>query len=293
MISVIIPTYNRAAMLAYALRSVSTQTFCDYEVIVVDDGSTDDTRHTVSAAGMPVRYLWQVHSGVSAARNRGVGAARGEWIAFLDSDDRWLPAKLKRQMAFVQSHGDVVACQTEEIWIRNGVRVNPGKRHRKPSGDIFLPSLELCLVSPSAVLLRRATFERLGGFDEGLPACEDYDLWLRLAVDTPVYLVADPLTVRYGGHPDQLSRRYWGLDRFRVIALSRLLSSGVLDPERRACAALVLTRKCEILAGGARRRGRVAEAEGYVEIARCYTDGCEGQGRPDGVRPLAGRGCER
>jgi glycosyltransferase involved in cell wall biosynthesis len=272
MISVIIPAYNRAVMLADALRSVSTQTFRDYEVIVVDDGSTDDTEHTVRAAGMPVRYLWQAHSGVSAARNLGVAAARGEWIAFLDSDDRWLAEKLARQMAFVQSHDGVVACQTEEIWIRNGVRVNPRRRHSKPSGDIFLPSLELCLVSPSAVLLRRATFERLGGFDEGLCACEDYDLWLRLAVDTPVHLVPEALTVRYAGHPDQLSRRYWGMDRFRVAALSRLLSSGVLDLERRACATRVLARKCEILAAGAHRRGRAAEAEGYRAIARCYTD---------------------
>ena len=293
MISVIIPAHNRALMLADALSSVSAQTCRDYEVIVVDDGSTDDTERTVRTAGMPVRYLRQAHSGVSAARNLGVAEARGEWIAFLDSDDRWLGEKLERQMAFVQSHDDVVACQTEEIWIRNGVRVNPRRRHLKPSGDIFLPSLELCLVSPSAVLLRRATFERLGGFDEGLCACEDYDLWLRLAVDTPVHLVPEALTVRYAGHPDQLSRRYWGMDRFRVAALARLLASGVLGSERRACATRVLARKCEILAAGAQRRGRAAEAEGYRAIARCYTDADERRGSPGGVRPVAGAGWER
>ena len=280
MISVIIPTYNRAEMLADALGSVAAQTYRDYEVIVVDDGSEDGTERTVRGVGRWVKYLRQAHAGVSAARNRGVAAAGGEWIAFLDSDDRWLAGKLERQMAFVNSREGVLACQTDEIWIRNGVRVNPGRRHRKPSGDIFMPSLELCLVSPSAIMLRREIFERLGGFDEGLPACEDYDLWLRLAVDTPVYLVPEPLTVRYAGHSDQLSRRYWGMDRFRVAALSRLVSSGVLDPERKARATDVLARKCGILASGAHRRGRKAEAEWYLAVARHYTGG-------------SGRGCGR
>jgi glycosyltransferase involved in cell wall biosynthesis len=267
-ISVVIPTRNRAAMLSDALRSVAAQTFSDYELIVVDDGSADDTAHVVRSAEISVRYLWQDHSGVSAARNRGVAAARSEWIAFLDSDDLWLPAKLARQMDFVQCHPHAEICQTDEIWIRNGVRVNPCRRHRKPSGDIFCPSLDLCLVSPSAVLMRRATFDRLGGFDEGLPACEDYDLWLRLAVDTPVYLVPERLAVRRAGHSDQLSRRFWGMDRFRVAALSRLLAGAPLDPVRRRRAVDVLTRKCTILAAGARRRGRGAEAARYLAMAR-------------------------
>jgi len=267
MVSVVIPTHDRAAFVVRALRSVAAQTYGDYEIIVVDDGSADDTESSVRATGIRARYLRQVHTGVSAARNRGVAAADGEWIAFLDSDDVWLPEKLARQMAFVQSQGGIEACQTEEIWIRNGVRVNPGNRHRKPSGDIFAASLELCLVSPSAVMLRRATFERLGGFDEGLPACEDYDLWLRLAVDTPVHLVPERLVTRYAGHADQLSRRYWGLDRFRVAALVRLLATVPLPPERRRRVAEVLERKCAVLACGARRRGRDVEAERYLALA--------------------------
>lgn len=267
MISVVIPTYNRAALLVRALTSVAAQTYGDYEVVVVDDGSTDDTADVVRALQLPVRYLQQAHAGVSAARNRGVGVARGEWIAFLDSDDEWLPDKLARQVAFVGEQGGVEACQTDEIWVRHGVRVNPGRRHRKPTGDIFLPSLELCLVSPSTAMLRRATFERLGGFDEGLPACEDYDLWLRLAVDTPVHLIPEPLAIRYGGHADQLSRRHWGMDRFRVAALARLLAVAPLDAGRRTRVADVLARKCAILAAGSRRRGREAEAARYLTLA--------------------------
>jgi glycosyltransferase involved in cell wall biosynthesis len=288
-VSVVIPTHNRAAMVAEAFRSVVAQTFRDVEIIVVDDGSTDDTERALAAAGFDARsrYLRQEHAGVAAARNRGVAASSGEWIAFLDSDDLWLPEKLARQAAFVAAHPAVAACQTDEIWIRDGVRVNPHRRHLKPSGDIFLRSLELCLVSPSAVLVRRTTFERAGGFDEGLAACEDYDLWLRIAVDTPVHLVREPLVVRRAGHADQLSRRYWGMDRFRVAALSRLVMTAPLDPERRVAALGVLARKCGILAAGARRRGRVAEAERYVALALLHTGAGGSEAPRRGEAPAA------
>jgi glycosyltransferase involved in cell wall biosynthesis len=266
-VSVVIPTHDRASLVVRALRSVAAQTYHDYEILVVDDGSTDDTESALRTIEIPMRYLRQSHAGVSAARNRGVAAARGQWIAFLDSDDVWLPQKLARQTTFAEGEGGIEACQTEETWIRNGVRVNPGRRHAKPCGDIFAASLELCLVSPSAVMLRRATFERVGGFDEGLAACEDYDLWLRLAAQVPVFLVPQPLVIRYGGHADQLSRRHWGLDRFRVAALIRLLATVPLSPDRRRRVAEVLERKCAILAGGARRRGRNAEAERYLALA--------------------------
>jgi glycosyltransferase involved in cell wall biosynthesis len=275
MISVVVPTHDRAQMLPRALRSVQQQTYTDRELIVVDDGSTDETVRVVRDLGVPVRYLWQSHAGVSAARNRGIAAARGDWVAFLDSDDEWLPTKLARQMACVAVHPEAVACQTDEIWIRNGVRVNPGVRHRKPSGDIFLASLELCLVSPSAVMVRRERLEALGGFDEGLPACEDYDLWLRLAAGASVHLVPELLTVRHGGHADQLSRRHWGMDRFRVAALARLLSTVPLDATRYAHGVSVLVRKCRILGAGARRRGREAEASRYDALAAYYRRGVE------------------
>jgi GT2 family glycosyltransferase len=268
MVSVVIPTYNRAHLIGRALGSVAAQTRPAEEIIVVDDGSTDGTAEAVAKMAAGVRVLRQEHAGVSAARNRGIAAARGEWIAFLDSDDVWLPRKLERQVDFVGAHPGAEACQTDEIWMRNGVRVNPGRRHHKPSGDIFLASLDLCLVSPSAAMLRRETLARVGGFDAGLAACEDYDLWLRLSVDTPVHLVAEPLVIRYAGHADQLSGRHWGMDRFRVASLARLLAAASLTIERRRAVAAVLARKCEILTAGARRRGRVAEAARYEALAR-------------------------
>jgi glycosyltransferase involved in cell wall biosynthesis len=264
-VSVVIPTYNRAWCLREAVDSVLSQDFRDFELIVVDDGSTDPTPQLLEGYGPTIRVLRQDNRGVSAARNAGIAAGRGALIAFLDSDDLWLPGKLERQVAFFDSQADALICQTEELWVRNGRRVNPGKRHRKRSGLIFEPSLELCLVSPSAVMVRRVLFERVGLFDEGLPACEDYDLWLRVSCRYPVHLIDSVLIVKRGGHSDQLSRS-WGLDRYRIAALLTLLDGGRLTSSQRRAAARILKHKCKVYAGGCRKRGRLAEAEHYEEL---------------------------
>jgi glycosyltransferase involved in cell wall biosynthesis len=251
-----------------AVASVCTQRGVEPEIVVVDDGSTDGTAEALTTEfGDAVRVIRADHRGVAAARNLGVRSSRGALLAFLDSDDRWLPGKLAAQVALFEAAPRVQICQTEEIWIRNGVRVNACKHHRKPSGDIFEPSLRRCLVSPSAVMLRRELFERAGGFDESLPVCEDYDLWLRIARDTPVPLIDRPLLAKHGGHADQLSRRFWGMDRFRVAALARLLAEERLTTAQRQATAAVLAEKCAILANGAARRGRHDEAEWYRRLA--------------------------
>lgn len=266
LVSVIIPTFDRRALVREAVSSVLAQAGVDVELIVVDDGSTDGTADALEAEfGSALTVLRTGNRGVSAARNSGVAASCGELIAFLDSDDTWLPGKLAAQVAMF-ADPSVEICQTDEIWIRNGRRVNPHRKHRKPEGDVFLASLGLCLISPSAVMLRRSLFERVGGFDEDLPACEDYDLWLRIARTTPVHLVAKAYVVKRGGHADQLSRKFWGMDRFRVRSLSRLLDAG-LDPRREEAVRAVLAEKCRILAAGAARRGRADEARAYRDIA--------------------------
>jgi GT2 family glycosyltransferase len=196
---------------------------------------------------------------VAAARNTGVRASGGRYLAFLDSDDLWKAGKLVRQTAFMEEHPQVQICQTEEIWVRNGVRVNPKLVHRKPSGDVFLRSLDLCLVSPSAVMMTRDLFERVGGFDESFPVCEDYDLWLRVSVQEPIPLIPMPLVIKRGGHADQLSRSMWGMDRYRVLALQKLLRGGLVD-SRRAAVLSVLRRKVTVLSNGARKRGKLREA---------------------------------
>ena len=270
-VTVIIPTYNRAGCLREAVDSVLAQNFRDFELIVVDDGSTDDTPRLLQEYGEAIRVFRQENRGVSAARNAGIAVSRGALIAFLDSDDLWLQGKLARQVEFFKAHADALICQTEEIWVRNGRRVNPGKRHRKRGGMIFEPSLDLCLVSPSAVMVRRELFQCVGFFDEGLPACEDYDLWLRVSSRYAVHLIDIPLIVKRGGHPDQLSRTA-GLDKFRISAIVKLLGSDRLSIEQRRAAVRTLKRKCTVYAGGCRKRGRMTEAEHFEQLAQKISD---------------------
>jgi glycosyltransferase involved in cell wall biosynthesis len=271
LVSVIIPTHNRRDLVCEAVESALAQRDATAEVIVIDDGSTDDTAAALARFGGRIRYRRQPSRGVAAARNAGARLATGEWLAFLDSDDLWCADKLARQLAYHAQHPALRASQTGEIWIRNGMRVNPCRHHRKPDGDIFPASVARCVVSPSAVLLQRRLFAALGGFDEGLAVCEDYELWLRLGLREPVGLLDAPLVIKRGGHGDQLSRRYWGMDRFRVAALARLLATEPLHGPRRAVAVDTLRRKCAVLAQGARRRGRFDEAERYLALAHACT----------------------
>ena len=266
-VSVIIPTYNRGWVLAEAIDSVLSQEFSDYELIVVDDGSTDNTREVLGSYGRDITVLQQANRGVSAARNRGIAASQAPLVAFLDSDDLWLPPKLGRQVEFFKNNPEALICQTEEHWVRNGKRVNPKRRHQKISGMIFVPSLALCLVSPSAVMIRKTLFDAVGPFDESLPACEDYDLWLRVSCRYPVFLIDEPLIVKRGGHPDQLSTAA-GLDKFRIQSLKKLIESGRLSEKQELAALKTLREKCSVYAGGCRKRGRADEARYYEMLAR-------------------------
>ncbi len=265
-VSVIIPTHNRAALVREAVASVLAQSWQDLEILVVDDGSTDGTAAALASFAAQIRLLHRAsRGGVSAARNAGIQAARGKWLAFLDSDDLWLPEKLARQMAFLAAHPDLNLCQTEETWVRRGVRVNQPRSHRKVGGRIFFASLERCLVSPSAVILHRRLFEEHGAFDEDLPAAEDYDLWLRLTWRYEVGLLPDPLIIKRGGRADQLSSQ-WGLDRYRIRALLKLLADpGLPAPEAQA-ARRVLAKKCAIYAQGCEKRGKWPEGGFYREL---------------------------
>ena len=264
-VSVIIPTYNRAAMVTEAVESVLAQKEVDFELIVIDDGSTDETEERLSVYGLSLKYYRQENEGVSSARNRGLELSTAPLVSFLDSDDLWLPSKLRIQLKYMAEHPEIQICQTEEIWWRNGRRVNPKQHHKKPSGDIFQRSLDLCLISPSAVMMRRGLFDKVGNFDEALPAAEDYDLWLRVSVEYPVLLLPHPLVIKRGGHADQLSARK-GIDRYRIEALDKLLKSGRLSAAQYKWTWRALKRKCQIYGEGCLRRGRIEEGERYLAL---------------------------
>jgi len=288
LVSVVIPTFNRWPLVAEAVNSVLAQSHRDCEVIVVDDGSTDATASQLAKLASRLKLFVTERRGVSAARNFGVSQSRGHYIAFLDSDDLWLRRKLERQTRFMEEHPEFHICQTDEIWIRKGVRVNPRAIHQKTSGDIFKRSLELCLVSPSAVMMTRALFDRTGGFDEAFPVCEDYELWLRISAQHQVALVPDRLTIKRGGHADQLSRSVWGMDRYRILALQKLLRSN-LDRSQQAAAFKMLRQKVAIVAAGARKRGREQDAQSLeAMVAEFDQEKVHGRERDPGLRDPEG-----
>src|ERR1700674_3389003 len=264
-VSVVIPTYNRGSVFA-AIASAIAQRAANIELIVVDDGSTDDTwfelERTAAAIRaehadrVPMQTVRTVNRGVAAARNTGVALASAPLIAFLDSDDAWGPDKLACQIEYMRAHPQYVISQTDEYWLSNGGRVNPGLRHRKAAGDIFIDSLRTCLVTPSTVILRTALFRELGGFDEDFSAAEDYDLWLRILVRHEIGFIPEHHATRMSGHQGQLSATVPAIDRFRILALLKLLAGHDLIDIRRRAACEVLAEKCGIYAKGLAQRGR-------------------------------------
>jgi len=268
-VTVIIPTFDRSASLKRAIESVRGQEFADWELIIVDDGSNDDTGQMVASFCDPrIRYVFTQHAGVSAARNRGIALAQRPWICFLDSDDYWMPLKLKRQVQELEEDRRYSVIYTNEIWIRCGIRVNQKKIHQKYCGWIYHRCLPLCIISPSSVLLHRDVLAGEGLFDENLPVCEDYELWLRIAARHPVRFLDEPLIVKTGGHADQLSHKFWGMDRFRIQALVKTYAAGTLTNQQKLWTAAEIVRKAEILATGFGNRGKMEEAARYRELAR-------------------------
>jgi len=267
-ISVIIPTYNRREFLARAIDSVLNQSCRDFELIVVDDGSTDDTARCVAAYGEQVRCIYQANRGPAAARNIGIRASGCALIAFLDSDDRFAPEKLAVQQAAMDAHPDYLISHTDEIWYRGGKLLNQKKKHFRPHGLIFGECLKLCVVGMSTVMLRRELFDRIGYFDEELPCCEDYDLWLRASVLFPFLKVDRHLTIKAGGRPDQVSVRFrTGMDKYRIRAILKVLGQQGLSDEQRILAGQELVRKCRIYGSGCVKHGRLEEGRYYAELA--------------------------
>ena len=273
--SIIIPTFNRRDLLERAIESVLSQTFLNWELLISDDGSTDNTKELqLKYNANNIKWLWSNHFGVSRARNFAVNLAKADWIVFLDSDDFWLANKLNEQQKFIKQYPQNLIFQSNEIWVRNGVRVNAPKKHLKKQGDLFSQSLELCAITPSSVCIQKKLLVAFGGFDEKLQCCEDYDLWLRITAQYPVGLIEEPLLIRYAGHKGQLSQSFDSLDRFRCYSLCKLLLFESLQEQKIQLASQMLQKKSAIFLNGLKKRNKKTTcleklfAEFWLELAK-------------------------
>ena len=255
-ISVIIPTYNRCDLLKRAINSVIKQTITPKEIIIVDNGSTDQTYQMVSSLFPEINYFIEKKRGVSAARNKGILESKSKWIAFLDSDDAWKPTKLEKQMEYSVFNQDKYRIiHTDENWYRNKKFLNQLKKHKKSGGNIFKNSLQLCCISPSSVVLKKQIFDDYGLFDENLEVCEDYDMWIRITSKEEVGFLDSPLVLKYGGHSDQLSKKFWGMDRFRIKSLEKNLKNEHFSKSQKINVLDTLIEKLTIVSDGALKRG--------------------------------------
>lgn len=273
MISVIIPTYNRALLLKKAIESVLSQTYQDFELIVVDDGSNDSTPNLISNFKTRIKYIRQDNKGPGSARNLGIKNSDGEFIAFVDSDD-WLDKeKLDIQLQEMRQNPSHLVSHTEEIWYKNGKLLNQKKKHKKFRGYIFEKCLPLCVVSMSTVMIRRELFDKVGFFDETMRCCEDYDFWLRASVKHEFLLIDKPLTLKDGGRPDQLSHIYaTGIDKFRIQSILGLLKSNKLNPGQQILATKELQKKSHIYGSGCIKHGKLEEGEYYLSLPKLINE---------------------
>jgi glycosyltransferase involved in cell wall biosynthesis len=267
-ISAIIPTYNRAELAMRAIASVLKQTAPVDEIIIVDDGSTDDIAEKLKRVPQQITVLYQQHAGVSAARNCGIRTAQNNWLAFLDSDDIWLPNKIMRQKQAVSDNRCEI-CYTDEVWYKNGQFKNQGKKHQKYSMWIYEKCLPLCIISPSSVIIHRAVFDTVGVFDENMPVCEDYDLWLRIASVYPVFFLPEKLIEKHAGDWHQLSKQH-SLDKYRIIALVKMLGNGHLNKASREATITELAKKCSIYIQGCIKHGRFEDVNWADAIQKEY-----------------------
>ena len=272
-VSVIIPTLNRINTLQRAIDSVIAQSFKSIEIIVVDNGSSDGSVNMLKKYYPTVKLIHEHKSGVSASRNKGIKYAKSPWIAFLDSDDAWDQKKLEKQINLLHnSHDKYRLIHTNEIWIRNGKKINQMKKHQKFGGYIFNECLSLCCVSPSSVLIDRSIFDDMGLFNENLPVCEDYDMWLRICSKEEVLFLDEKLTFKYGGHKDQLSKSYWGMDRFRVNSIENLILNYDLNTDQKNKSMATLIKKLKIIINGAKKRNNSSVINEYTKKLKYWEE---------------------
>lgn len=225
-ITAIIPTFNRASYLLEAIESIENQTHKVDEILVIDDGSTDNTKELISS--LHVKYIYQENRGVSSARNLGIALASNDWVAFLDSDDTWNPNKIEIQTKFHKENPNLLASFSDEIWIREDKEITL-KKHQQKEKPTFLNSLRSCKIGTSTFFAQKNFLQQIGGFDEELKVCEDYDLWLRILLENEIGYIAEKLTTKFAKASNQLSFTTAFIDSYRIKALLKHLNTVYAD----------------------------------------------------------------
>lgn len=244
-VSVITPVFNRPELLVTAVRSVLAQRFANWELIIVDDGSTDETPALLARRGDALRVIRQANAGMSAARNTGIAASRGEFVAFLDSDDWWRPHKLAQQVALLDAEPDIGFCShATELQSPEGVKV--GEWDGPPNAENLVARIlgghSAVAGGASSVMVRRALLERTGGFDARLRGAEDTDQWVRLAA-AGRYACLPDLQVVVTRNPGSVSRNREAMRRGALDCLDKnraLLPVAQQSAFWRSCRASVL-----------------------------------------------------
>ena len=255
-VDIIIPSYNRKSFLKKAVHSVYKQSYKNWNLIIVDDGSTDGT-HLEDYGNQTQLFRLNENKGVSFARNYGLKNSHSQWIAFLDSDDEWLNSKLEKQMQLANTNPSAKWIHCNELWMKNKSLLSQKKKHQKSGGRIFDRCVSLCCVSPSAVLIKRQLFEELGCFREDFPVCEDYELWLRLSASYDILFLNEALIIKHGGHLDQLSTKFKAMDYWRVKALLPFLEDDRLSLEEKHKVRQSLIKRSEILLKGYKKHNNL------------------------------------
>lgn len=261
-VSVIIPTYNSAHYVVEAVESVLAQTWQDFEILVIDDGSTDETEQVMRRYETPVRYIRQPNGGVAVARNRGIAESKGKYVAFLDADDTWLPHKLERQIETLQRHPQYRACYSALSIVDADLHplgINRSQRQGSALEDLLTRGN--VIATPSSVLCERSLFD-VGGFDPKLSQCADWDMWVRLAAQTEFLYLDEPL-VTYRQHGTNMSRNAPLLEHDSMQVLTKGFAMRELSESLRAQRQTAFARNYMVLAG------TYFQAHCYRDFVRC------------------------
>lgn len=267
-ISVIIPTYNREKLLVKSLESVLNQTVKAEEIIIIDDGSTDNTKEIVNNYNNhTIKYIFQENKGVSNARNHGIRIATNEWLCFLDSDDIWEENKLEKQIEFHTRNSHIFFSHTDELWLFNNKIIKQKKHQLKPSGFCFKQNIPNTLIGASTMMVHKKILNEVGYFDEELIACEDYDLWLRILAKYELGLINEKLITKIAGHENQLSFCTKLMDKYRILALLKHKDSQYKDQ-----ISSEIIKKCNILIKGAIKHENKEIEEHYTKLKMLSTN---------------------